>query len=229
MRVDWAGGDSYAGPMESMENALERLRAGNRRYAEGAPLRATVVDPARRRELAAGQAPFAVILGCSDSRVPAEIVFDCGLGELFVVRVAGNIAAPSQVASVEYAVKHLGTKLVVVLGHSGCGAVTAALDEVLNESSADGAGPVTGGSGSDSNLASVLARIRPAVEGLVRTQADTAHDREDLLGRAVKANTKATARELLSTSGLLAAYSQAGELLVVQAEYDLSSGLVSFL
>jgi carbonic anhydrase len=117
--------------MISALEALERLREGNRRFASDARPRDTSATPARRNDLAAGQEPFAIILGCSDSRVPAELVFDQGLGDLFVIRVAGNIVAPSQVGSVEFAAARFGTRLVVVLGHSRCGAVLATLEELL--------------------------------------------------------------------------------------------------
>src|SRR5262249_8676874 len=110
--------------------ALDRLRDGNRRFASNQPASVFLSSRARRAELVAGQRPFAIVLGCSDSRVPAELVFDQGLGDLFVIRVAGNIVAPSQIGSVEFAVSRFGTPLVVVLGHSQCGAVTATLEEL---------------------------------------------------------------------------------------------------
>ena len=116
--------------MISAREALERLRAGNRRFVVGARSSHTLPSEARRSELAAGQEPFAIILGCSDSRVPAEIVFDQGLGDLFVIRVAGNIVASSQIGSVEFAAERFGTRLVVVLGHSQCGAVLATLEDL---------------------------------------------------------------------------------------------------
>src|SRR5215208_1272968 len=117
--------------MISALEALERLQECNRRFVAGIPSRGTLTSPARRNELTAGQEPFAIILGCSDSRVPAEFVFDQGLGDLFVVRVAGNIVAASQIGSVEFAVERFGTSLVVVLGHSRCGAVLATLEELM--------------------------------------------------------------------------------------------------
>ena len=116
--------------MISATEALERLKAGNARFVAGAPQRVTHMDAARRAELVDGQAPFAVILGCADSRAPAGMIFDQGLGDLFVIRVAGSVAAPSQIGSVEFAVEHFGTRLVVVLGHSGCGAVKATLADL---------------------------------------------------------------------------------------------------
>src|SRR5919112_1807459 len=110
--------------------ALERLREGNARFASKMASSGALLSHTQRAALAGGQQPFAIILGCSDSRVPAEIVFDQGLGDLFVIRVAGNIVAPSQIGSVEYGVEQFGTRLVVVLGHSGCGAIAATLEEI---------------------------------------------------------------------------------------------------
>src|ERR1700678_1785037 len=122
--------------MISAREGVSLLRAGNHRFVSGAPSRDTFESRARRIELAAGQAPFAAILGCSDSRVPVEIVFDQGLGDLFVIRVAGNIVAPSQIASVEFAAERSGTRLVVVLGHSRCGAILATLEQLGRRSEA---------------------------------------------------------------------------------------------
>src|SRR5438067_12091906 len=121
--------------MISAREALERLREGNRRFVSGVRSRDTLTSQMRRNELAAGQEPFAIILGCSDSRVPAEIVFDQGLGDLFVIRVAGNIVASSQVGSVEVAAARFGTRLAVVLGHSECGAILATLEELQQPTS----------------------------------------------------------------------------------------------
>ena len=142
--------------------ALERLKDGNRRFVTGRLDLGAAADEARRSELVEGQEPFAVILGCSDSRVPAEIVFDQGLGDLFVIRVAGNIVAPSLVGSVEFAADKLGTRLVVVMGHSGCGAVQATLDELERPSASR-----------SPNLHSIVERIRPSVEPLLETELKT--------------------------------------------------------
>ncbi len=138
---------------------------------------------ARRKELVAGQQPFAIVLGCSDSRVPAEIVFDQGLGDLFVIRVAGNIVAPSQVGSVEFAAERFGTRLVVVLGHSRCGAVLATLEELGRPTE-----------GPSRNLRSIVDRIRPAVEALLAT--GLRHDPDVLMRQAVRANIRASANHL---------------------------------
>src|SRR2546422_6191475 len=145
--------------MISAKEALERLREGNHRFVMDVRRRDTLTGQARRSELAAGQEPFAVILGCSDSRVPAEIVFDQGLGDLFVIRVAGNVVASSQIGSVEFAAERFATPLVVVLGHSRCGAVLATLEEFMRPREKQ-----------SRNLRSIVDRMRPSVEGLLATE-----------------------------------------------------------
>src|SRR5688572_5093062 len=165
--------------MISAREALERLREGNRRFVSDVRSRDTLTSQTRRNELAAGQEPFAIILGCSDSRMPAEIIFDQGLGDLFVIRVAGNIVASSQVDSVEFAAARFGTRLVVVLGHSQCGAVTATL-EVLQQ-------PIDQRS---RNLRAIVGRIRPSVEALLATP--LRDDPEALVSHAVRANVRAS-------------------------------------
>src|ERR1700726_701640 len=161
--------------MISAREALERLRTGNRRFASDTRSGDTLTNQRRRDEVAAGQKPFAVVLGCSDSRVPAEIVFDQGLGDLFVIRVAGNIVASSQVGSVEFAAGRYGTRLVIVLGHSRCGAVLATLEQ-LGRRSED----------QSRNLRSIVDRIRPSVEPLLRTE--LRRDPDALVREAVRAN-----------------------------------------
>ena len=201
--------------MISAREALERLREGNRRFASGARSGGTSTSLSRRNELAAGQAPFAIILGCSDSRVPAEIVFDQGLGDLFVIRVAGNIVASSQVGSVEFAAARFGTRLVVVLGHSQCGAVLATLEELQRPT------------GSQSrNLRSIVDRVRPSVEALLATE--LRHDRDALVRQAVRANIRVSANHLRHGSEVLEQLIQRNGLLVVGAEYSLETGLVEF-
>jgi carbonic anhydrase len=193
--------------------ALERLREGNRRFASGERSAAGLSNLTRRAELVAGQSPFAIILGCSDSRVPAELVFDQGLGDLFVIRVAGNIVAPSQVGSVEFAAERFGTRLVVVLGHSQCGAVLATLEELARP----------GGSQSR-NLRSIVDRIRPSVEGLLT--APLGNHREALVGEAVRANVRVAANQLRHGSAVLERLIAEDGLLVAGAEYSLESGTV---
>jgi carbonic anhydrase len=195
--------------------ALERLRDGNRRFVSNVRSHDALASEARRTEVAAGQEPFAIILGCSDSRVPAEIVFDQGLGDLFVIRVAGNIVAPSQIGSVEFAAERFGTRLVVVLGHSQCGAILATIDELrrptINQSR---------------NLRSIVDRVRPAVEPLLRT--DLQHDPEALVRNAVRANVRVSAGHLRHGSEVLEQLIDRDGLSVVGAEYSLETGSVDF-
>ncbi len=202
--------------MISADQALERLRAGNGRFVSGAPPSGADGSHARRRETAEAQEPFAVILGCSDSRVPAEIVFDQGLGDLFVIRVAGNIVAPSQIGSVEFAVERFGTPLVVVLGHSRCGAILATLEELTRPR------------GDQSrNLRSIVDRVRPSVESLLSTE--LRNDPAALVAQAVRANVRASAAHLRHGSEILEQLILSARLLVVGAEYSLESGIVEFM
>jgi carbonic anhydrase len=201
--------------MITAHDALARLREGNRRFVSDIHDGAAAVSRSRRQELAAGQEPFAIILGCSDSRVPAEIVFDQGLGDLFVIRVAGNIVASSQVDSVEFAAARFGTRLVVVLGHSQCGAVIATL-EALQQ-------PVDQRSRS---LRAIVGRIRPSVEALLAT--DLRHDPDGLLAHAVRANIRASANQLRHGSETLERLIAQDGLIVVGAEYSLDTGVVCF-
>ena len=201
--------------MISAREALERLGQGNRQFVSDVRHCDTLTNRTRRKELAAGQEPFAIILGCSDSRVPAEIVFDQGLGALFVIRVAGNIVASSQVGSVEFAAARFGTRLVVVLGHSQCGAVLATLDELQQPT------------GNQSrNLRSIVDRVRPSVEALLAT--DLRHDPEALVREAVRANVRVSANHLRHGSEVLEQLIQSDGLLVVGAEYSLETGVVDF-
>ena len=200
--------------MISAREALERLREGNRRFASGARSTDILADE-RRRELAAGQEPFAIILGCSDSRVPAEIVFDQGLGDLFVIRVAGNIVASSQIGSVEFAAERFGTQLVVVLGHSRCGAVLATLEELMRPREKQ-----------SRNLRSIVDRIRPSVETLLATE--LRHDSDALVRHAIRSNVRVSANHLRHGSEVLETRIQGGDLLVVGAEYSLETGVVEF-
>ncbi|MBC8243411.1 MAG: carbonic anhydrase [Verrucomicrobia bacterium] len=199
--------------MISATEALERLRAGNARFVSGGQLMESLTNPERRVELASGQEPFAIILGCSDSRVPAEIVFDFSLGHLFVIRVAGNIVAPSQVGSIEFAAEQFGTRLVVVLGHQNCGAVAATLNELKRPT--ENRSP---------NLSAIVDRIRPAVEPLTADGTDEAA----LLRQAVRANVRASVNQLKRGSGILEALVRDDGLQIIGAEYSLKSGAVDF-
>jgi carbonic anhydrase len=202
--------------MISAREALERLREGNLRFATDGPTRRKTMSQQRRLELAQGQEPFAIILGCSDSRVPAEIVFDQGLGDLFVIRVAGNIVAPSQVASVEFAAEQYGSRLVVVLGHSQCGAILATLEDLERRSGER-----------SRNLDSILGRIRPSIEPLLTTRMASDHDA--LVHEAVRANIRASTDHLRHGSRVLEQLVEENGLLVVGAEYSLETGLVDFI
>jgi carbonic anhydrase len=199
----------------SATEALERLREGNRRFVAGVRSLATLLSETRRDELVSGQEPFAVILGCSDSRVPVEIVFDQGLGHLFVIRVAGNVVAASQIGSVEFAAEKFGTRLVVVLGHSRCGAVQATLEELQQP-----------GEKQSRHLRSIVDRIRPAVEGLLATE--IRNDPEALVRQAVRANVRVAANSLRHGSQVLEKLIETDGLLVVGAEYSLETGAVDF-
>ena len=202
--------------------ALHRLREGNARFVAEVDREPDGVSRARRERLVAGQAPFAVVLGCSDSRVPAEMVFDQGLGDLFVIRLAGNSATPAAIGSVEYAVEHLGARLVVVLGHTGCGAV-AACAQALVDGTADWS----------PGLRAVVEPIRPALESLCVDGAPPVL--EELRTRGVPAHARRVRDDLLQGSPALCGLSEGsrddsqGELMVVAAVYSMETGRVTFL
>jgi carbonic anhydrase len=195
------------------EDALQKLIEGNHRFVNDVRSLASFASSAERRALAAAQSPFAVVLSCSDSRVPAEIVFDQGLGSLFVVRVAGNVVAPSLVGSIEYAVHSFGSPLVLVMGHTGCGAVKATIEHLR-----------AGASATSENVLDIVERISPAVAPLV-----AGADPADLLARATQANVLASVAQLQRASHLLAERVAANKLLIVGAEYSLETGVVSIL
>jgi carbonic anhydrase len=201
--------------MISAQEALQRLREGNQRYVEETRSSDTLTGRVRRRAVAESQEPFAVILGCSDSRVPAEIIFDQGLGDLFVIRVAGNIVAPSQIGSVEFAADRFNLRLVVVLGHSNCGAITATLEE-LNRGSKE----------QSRHLRSIVDRIRPSVQAFMGTS--IANDQEAHIHHAVRANIRMSANHLRHGSDILEQLIENNGLVVVGAEYDLETGVVEF-
>ena len=195
--------------------ALQRLREGNARFVSGISSIETVANPIRRGELVDGQSPFAVVIGCSDSRVPVEMVFDQGLGDLFVIRVAGNVVARSQIGSVEFAAEKFGTRLVVVLGHTQCGAIEATLDQLKHAK----------GGGSD-NLRFIVDQVRTSVEGLLDPA--LGHDAEALIRVAIRTNVRVAANTLRQDSEVLKRLIQEDGLIVVGAEYSLETGAVDF-
>ena len=201
--------------MRTAQQALDALLEGNRRFVAEVQDHALQSEAGRRYRLVPRQEPFAIIIGCSDARVPAEIVFDQGLGDLFVIRVAGNIIAPSQVGSVEFAVERFGTPLVVVLGHSGCGAIEATLEQL--ERPSENRSP---------NLRSIVDRIRPSVQSLL--DAGLQLDSEQLVEQAVRANIRVSANQLRHGSEILEKLIASDQLRVVGAEYSLETGSVDF-
>ena len=201
--------------MTTAAEALQRLKDGNRRFVERVRNHEASLGASPRIQLTQEQKPIAIILGCSDSRVPAEIVFDQGLGELFVIRVAGNIVAPSLIGSVEFAAEQFGTRLVVVLGHSRCGAIQATLEQLRRP--AENQSP---------NIRSIVDRVRPSVEGLLKTE--LRHDEEALVRQAVRANVGVSVSHLRYGSDVLERLIQDDGLVVVGAEYSLETGEVEF-
>jgi carbonic anhydrase len=201
--------------MISAPEALARLREGNARFVSDVRGGDPIANRARRLALTSGQEPFAIVLGCADSRVPAEMVFDQGLGDLFVIRVAGNIVASSQVDSVEFAAARFGTRLVVVLGHSQCGAVIATLEELQQPRDQR-----------SRNLRAIVGRIQPSVQTLLTTE--LREDPPALLEQAVRANIRASVNQLRHGSEVLERLIKQDGLLVVGAEYSLETGIVCF-
>jgi carbonic anhydrase len=195
--------------------ALQRLREGNARFAANTRSLDSLLSHVRRDELVGQQTPFAIVLGCSDSRVPAEPVFDQGLGDLFVIRVAGNIVAPSQVGSVEFAAEQFGTRLVVVLGHTRCGAIQATLQEIRRP--AESRSP---------NLRSIVDRIKPSLEGLIAAPGELTD--AELTKQAIRANVRRSVEQLRHGSDILERLIQEDGLAIVGAEYSLETGVVDF-
>lgn len=201
--------------MLSAEEALSRLKQGNQRFVKGETQHIKLLSHQQRAEMAESQEPFAIILGCSDSRVPAEMVFDQGLGDLFVIRVAGNIVAPSQVGSVEFAADSFNCPIVVVLGHTHCGAISSTIEALRNPASPQSA-----------NLMSIVNRVRPSVEILMQTELKD--DLDKLSMHAVRSNVFASVNQLRHGSAVLEQLIEKGKLIVVGAEYSLETGEVTF-
>jgi carbonic anhydrase len=202
--------------MISPTDALAALREGNRRFVAGEIDAESIARRAHQVGMSGGQNPFAIILACSDSRVPVELVFDQGFGDLFVIRVAGNVVAPSQVGSIEFAASQFGTQLVVVLGHSNCGAVVATLKELSLEQTHR-----------SPNLRAIVDRVRPAVEPVIAANAGS--DEETLTAAAVRANILASVERLSHGSLILEQLIDTGDLVIVGAEYSIETGTVEFL
>lgn len=202
--------------METADNALERLQRGNAEFVASLSENTTLAERAPRAELVAEQSPFAIVLGCSDARVPAEIVFNQGLGDLFVIRVAGNVVAPSLIGSVEFAAAKFGTRLVVVLGHTQCGAVAATLEEMQQPTE-----------NQSPNLKSIVDRVWPSVAPLFDTE--LRHDHKALAAEAVRANVRRSVEQLRHGSDILEDLLQNDGLRIVGAEYAIETGQVTFL
>lgn len=201
--------------MTPANEALTRLKAGNERFVSNVSDMAALSSHSRRADLVNAQNPFAIILGCSDSRVPAEIVFDQGLGDLFVIRVAGNIVAPSLLGSVEFSAVQHGTRLVVVLGHTMCGAISATISE-LKQPTAN----------RSPNLQSIVNRIQPSVQTLMEAGLDK--DNDTLVKLATRANIRASVTHLQHGSQILEELVAHDGLRIVGAEYSLETGKVDF-
>jgi carbonic anhydrase len=195
------------------DEALARMRAGNGRFSQNLRSVEALSSQNRRDALVSGQAPFAIVLSCSDSRVPSELVFDCGLGDLFVVRVAGNIVAPSIVGSIEFAAATFGTELIVVMGHTRCGAVTATVNALTGSESAP-----------SENVRDIVDRIAPSIADIVR---GAGHD-ESVHRAATRANIRASVSYLRNRSRIISSRIAAERLVVVGAEYALETGQVDF-
>lgn len=196
--------------------AFQRLLAGNARFAQGTSNHNQRETLNRREQLLEGQAPFAVILGCSDSRVPAEIVFDQGLGDLFVIRIAGNIVAPSQIGSIEFAIEQFASPIVVVLGHTQCGAISAtvkAMTQPAHEMQSN-------------HIGSIVKRIKPCVAELLKS--NLIQDQDALISSACKANIRASVNQLTHSSEFIENMVEQQKLAIVGAEYDLETGIVHF-
>lgn len=202
--------------MLSANEALGRLKEGNQRFVQGLLNADEKVNHTRRIQVSDGQTPFAVILGCSDSRVPAEYVFDQGLGDLFVIRVAGNVVAPSQIASVEFATAKFGARLVVVLGHSQCGAILATIEQIQQPEE-----------NQSRHLHAIVDRVRPSVEPLLETE--LRHNMDKLVERAVTENVLRSMQQLQHGSEIIECGVREDGLLIVGAEYSLDTGEVVFL
>lgn len=201
--------------MISPLDALQRLRDGNRRFVNDEVSEEALASREHTAGAATPQNPFAIILACSDSRVPTELIFDQGIGDLFVIRVAGNIVAPSQIGSIEFAAQQFRTRLVVVLGHSNCGAITATLNELAKQASVR-----------SPNLRAIVDRVRPALEPVI--SADSDFSDLTFINSCVRANVRASVEKLKHGSLILEKLIENGDLLVVGAKYSIETGNIEF-
>lgn len=197
------------------KDALRKLKKGNQLFVEATLKGTELSTKISREEMVLEQKPFAIILGCSDSRVPAELVFYQGLGDLFVIRVAGNVVAPSQIGSVEFACQRFGTQLVVVLGHSHCGAIEATVDALIGDP--DKLSP---------NVAAIVDRVTPAVHSIIDGHEN--ENREELIQKSMRANVELSVRMLSMRSRILRGLIKQKELKIVGAEYSIETGVVDF-
>jgi carbonic anhydrase len=201
--------------MISAVDALDRLREGNRRFVNDEVSEEALASREHKAGAATPQNPFAIVLACSDSRVPTELIFDRGIGDLFVIRVAGNIVAPSQIGSIEFAAKQFGTRLVVVLGHSNCGAIIATLKELALKESVR-----------SPNLRAIVDRIRPALEPVLHDDSDL--DDEEVVSSCIRANVRASVERLRHGSLILEQLVDSGDLKIFGAEYSIETGNIEF-
>lgn len=203
-------------PVISAFEALERLRQGNHRFVTGEVDHEATANRRHQPNMATSQNPFAIVLACSDSRVPTELIFDQGIGDLFVIRVAGNIVAPSQIGSIEFAATQFGTRLVIVLGHNNCGAVIATLNELAKKDTLR-----------SPNLRAIVDRVRPAIEHILTENSD--HEAEEVIDAAVRANVRASVNRLQHGSLIIENLIDDDKLQICGAEYSIKTGRVEFL
>lgn len=201
--------------MTIANDALKRLKAGNDRFVANVRDVSAQANESRRAEILEAQKPFAIILGCSDSRVPAELVFDQGLGDLFVIRVAGNIVEPALVGSVEFSAMQHGARLVIVLGHTRCGAVQATVGEIKQPSG-----------NLSPNLSAIVKQIQPTVQALIND--GLGEDEANLISSATRANIQASVTKLTQNSEVLRDLVTNDGLRIIGAEYSLETGIVEF-
>lgn len=216
----FAFASSSSGPGISADEALQKLMDGNKNYRENKPTNAAMSDTATRKSLAKSQKPYAIILSCSDSRVPPEVVFDKGLGEIFVVRVAGNIPDPVVIGSIEYAAEHLGSPLIMVLGHERCGAVTATVDAK---------GKSTGSAHIDAIVAAIEPNVKLAVANCdsCKGEAQCAEKKNDFVECVINSNAKTVAANLTKRSKIIRHLVDEKKIRIVAAKYDLDDGIVT--